>query len=213
MIKVIIFDFDGVILDTNKSKGLAFVEIFNKETSLIKKKIYKHHIENIGISREKKIIFISNKLLKTKITKKNLAELLEEFSNVVFKKVIQSKYIKGAKDFLCKNYFKYEFHISTATPQNEIIDILKKKNLLKYFKSINGSPKSKQTHIKNIIKNSKCTKKEILFIGDSDKDLEAAKENNIIFFGIINQFNNFNKIKYKFRNFIEIDKFLKKNLI
>ena len=84
---------------------------------------------------------------------------------------------------------------------------------MKYFKSINGSPESKEEHIKKIIIKGNYKKKEILFIGDSDNDYNAAKKNKIKFLGIINEFNNFKKIKYKFRNFVEIDNFLKKNLI
>ena len=43
MIKSIIFDFDGVILDSNKAKGIAFVELFKNQNNTIKK-IYEHHI-------------------------------------------------------------------------------------------------------------------------------------------------------------------------
>ena len=210
MIKVIIFDFDGVILDTNKAKGLAFVETFSSEKSIIKKKIYNTHIENIGISRKDKIILILKSILKVKYNKKKLVNLLDKFSKIVFKKVIKSGYILGAKNFILNNHLSYDFHISTATPKNEIFDILQKKKIIKYFKSINGSPDSKISHIQKIIKNGKYKKKEVLFIGDSDNDLYAARKNNIKFFGIINEFNNF-KIKYKFKNFIEIEKFLRKN--
>ena len=37
MIKSIIFDFDGVILDSNKAKGIAFVELFKNQNNIIKK--------------------------------------------------------------------------------------------------------------------------------------------------------------------------------
>ena len=72
MIKVIIFDFDGVILDSNKAKGLAFIEIFKNQNSLIKKKIYNTHIENIGKSRKEKIIFILKNILKIKLSNKKI---------------------------------------------------------------------------------------------------------------------------------------------
>ena len=127
MIKVIIFDFDGVILDTNKAKGLAFVEIFKKQNSFVRNQIYNLHIKNIGKSRKDKIIYILKNILKVKITKKKYLKLLDNFSKVVYKKVIKSRFIIGSEYFILKNYLTYDMHISTATPSNEIKDILKKK--------------------------------------------------------------------------------------
>ena len=69
MIKTIIFDFDGVILDSNKAKGQAFVELFKNQNQNIKKKIYDFHINNIGKSREYKIKHIIKNILKKKYQK------------------------------------------------------------------------------------------------------------------------------------------------
>ena len=75
MIKTIIFDFDGVILDSNKAKGQAFVKLFKNQNQNIKKKIYDFHINNIGKSREYKIKHIIKNILKKKISKNNLSFL------------------------------------------------------------------------------------------------------------------------------------------
>ena len=210
MVKSIIFDFDGVILDSNKAKGQAFVELFKNQNKNIKKKIYDFHINNIGKSRDYKIKHIINNVLKEKkISKKNLSFLSKKFSTIVFEKVIKSKYIFGAKKFLKYNSSNYDFHLSTATPYNEIISILEKKKILKYFDSINGSPESKDQHIKKILKNWKYKKKDIIFIGDSLNDYNVAKKNGIIFFAIKNEFNNFDKLKYGFNDFRQIETILK----
>ena len=50
---------------------------------------------------------------------------------------------------------KYKFFISTATPQKKVNQILKEKNLHKYFNKIYGYPKSKKEHIYEIKKNKR----------------------------------------------------------
>ena len=52
--KVVILDFDGVILDSVNIKTEAFKEIFNRESKVIQNKIVNYHLKNGGISREKK---------------------------------------------------------------------------------------------------------------------------------------------------------------
>ena len=56
--KIVIFDFDGVILDTDLLKYNIFKNIFNIEKKSIQKKILKYHFLNQGINRIKKFELI-----------------------------------------------------------------------------------------------------------------------------------------------------------
>ena len=59
MIKSIIFDFDGVILDTVEVKGASFVELYKNESKEVKKQIKKYHFANLSVSRYIKINYIN----------------------------------------------------------------------------------------------------------------------------------------------------------
>ena len=48
-----------------------------------------------------------------------------------------------------------------------------------YFQSVYGSPDIKTNHIIDIMINTGYENKELIFIGDADADIIAAKENNI----------------------------------
>ena len=85
MIKSIIFDFDGVILDTVEVKGDSFVELYKNETNEVKKKIKKYHFANLGVSRYKKINYIGNSFLDFDKKKTN-SYYLEKFEQIVKKK-------------------------------------------------------------------------------------------------------------------------------
>ena len=114
-------------------------------------------------------------------------------------------------NFLSKYKKNFNFYISTGTPQKEIIKLLKKKKILKYFKGVYGSPKKKINHIKIIKKKNN----KLVFIGDSKEDYLAAKKGKIFFIAKINtesrkyfkkknieKINNFKNLNFKINKLI-----------
>ena len=79
--KNIIFDFDGVILNSHNVKTDSFEKIFSKYGKSIGKKAKNYHLKNVGKSRYLKFKYILNNVLKYKSTKKIMEYLDEEFSN------------------------------------------------------------------------------------------------------------------------------------
>ena len=65
-IKNIVFDYDGVILNSVEIKNDAFKELVKNYNDQVKKKFVKFHLENLGVSRYKKFEFLTNILLKEK---------------------------------------------------------------------------------------------------------------------------------------------------
>lgn len=203
----IIFDFDGVIINSHKIKTLAFYNVFKSYGKNKAIKAKKFHLENIGKSRYLKFKFILKNILKLKVTKEKMISLDEKFDSFINKKIHKLfpsyhliKFLKYKKNFV-------NFYISTGTPQIKIIKLLKKKKIFKYFKKVYGSPRSKMQHI-NIVKKNK---KKTIFIGDSFEDYKAAKNSNILFILKINSENKILRKKYKL-NTINSFKFLKKNI-
>ena len=62
-------------------------------------------------------------------------------------------------------------------PKKKIIEILKVKNLIRYFDRVYGSPKTKFEHIKLIRKK----KSSLVFIGDSYEDYLVSKKMKVNF--------------------------------
>lgn len=201
----IIFDFDGVIINSHKTKTEAFQKIFlnfGKQTGYRSKMF---HLDNIGKSRYFKFKYIYKHFIKKKINKKIINILDNQFEKYTSKKIINMKVSSYLLDFFNKKK-KYNFYISTSTPKTKIVDILKQKKILKYFKKIYGAPQSKYQHIKSIKKN----KSESIFIGDSYEDFKVAKKLKIKFILKNNSENQFlrkknRKIK-KINSFKKLDK-------
>jgi phosphoglycolate phosphatase-like HAD superfamily hydrolase len=77
-------------------------------------------------------------------------------------------------------------HIVSGSDQSELRYLCKEMGIDIFFKSIHGSPTTKNTLVKEVIESNGYSKTEIALIGDSYNDYEAAKVNDISFFGYNN---------------------------
>jgi phosphoglycolate phosphatase-like HAD superfamily hydrolase len=68
--------------------------------------------------------------------------------------------------------------------------LCKELGIYDYFKSIHGSPINKNKLVENVLLDNNHVESETILIGDSINDYEAAKANNVDFYG----FNNSNLI-------------------
>tara|TARA_B100000795_G_scaffold266513_1_gene249809 strand:+ start:5861 stop:6505 length:645 start_codon:yes stop_codon:yes gene_type:complete len=207
--KILIFDFDGVILDSVNIKTLAFQEIFKEHSKIIVKKITHHHEVNGGMSRSNKIKYYYKYFIKKRLTKKNEEKIIKKFKLIIFKKILKCKYIVGSYLFIKKNK-NYDCYISSGTPQNELREICKIRGISKYFKKIYGSPQKKEDHIKQIFKKHKQNKRDFIFLGDSITDKDAAKKCNIPFIQVGNFISKSRKAKIIIPNLKKLDDILKK---
>lgn len=197
MIKTIIFDFDGVIVESLKVKADAFSTIYDPYGKVIKNKVVKHHHANGGMPRYEKFKFYHKELLNITINDKEIDKLSKQFSNIVVSKVIESDFVPGVFEYINENYKKFKMFVSTATPINDIKKIIDGKKLSKYFIDIYGAPEKKPDHIKEILHKYNLKNEETLFIGDAITDMNAAKKYSMPFILRIHKYNQKQFKEYK----------------
>lgn len=180
-LKAIIFDFDGVVVDSVRVKVQAFYDLYLPFGEAIAQKVAQYHEQNGGISRFEKIRYFHKNLLKKDISEEEVQVLANRFSELVKEKVISASFIAGVLDFLEKNYQKYLFFVSTGTPETEILEIAKAQKIDHYFKEIYGSPDRKILHIERIMRKYNLTAEDLIFIGDSPNDRLSAQHFGIRF--------------------------------
>ena len=180
MIKCIIFDFDGVILESVDVKTKAFKALFSKYPQKVDE-IIKFHLDNGGMSRFDKFRYIYKNILKKELNAEEFNKLCRKFSKLVLEKVISSSFVKGIKDFLDIYKSQYAMFIISATPDKEIKFIVRRKSINKYFSGVFGSPMTKVDSIKEILRQRRYKPQEVVFIGDSHNDLKAAKHTKVFF--------------------------------
>lgn len=187
MIKNILWDFDGVILNSMPIRDYGFRNIFEHYPKEIVEKFIKYHRINGGLSRFHKIKYFYNTLLYKDISEEQIQEYAVKFTIIMKEELTNKKYlIQESVDFIKSNYKKYNFHIVSGSEHHELNYLCKKLDVSEYFLSINGSPTPKKELIRNLLEKEKYKKEETVLIGDSINDYEAAYINNIIFYGYNN---------------------------
>ncbi|EIP0948986.1 HAD family hydrolase, partial [Campylobacter coli] len=184
MIKNILWDFDGVIIDSLAVRDYGFREIFKEFDKVLVEKLIKYHSINGGLSRFHKIRYFFNEILKKDIEDKEVKAYADKFSLIMREELAKSKYlILDSVNFIEENYKKYNFHIVSGSEHNELNFLCQKLQINHYFHSINGSPTPKIELVKNLLIKESYKKSETILIGDSINDYEAAKESNMAFYG------------------------------
>ncbi len=188
MIKNIIFDFDGVILDSVPTKTEGFKKLFENFPNEVVDKLIEYHIQNGGISRYKKIKYFFNELLHQDISEDEVLNYANRYSIITKEELTNPKYIiEDAINFIKQNHKKYNMHIASGADESDLHYICEKLDLSQYFHSIHGSPIIKSDIVKTILEFNNYKNEETILIGDSINDYEAAKENAVEFYGYNNQ--------------------------
>ena len=178
--KVIFWDFDGVIKDSVKVKSEAYIELFEPYDSAIADRIRKHHEANGGISRYEKVpLYLEWAGLQT--TAANINNFCAKFSTLVFQAVIDAPWVPGVKDYLLAHYQQQVFILVSATPNDEIVDILEALEIFRLFQRVYGAPTPKDQAIAEVLKEQGCPPGRALMIGDSESDMMAAQTNRVSF--------------------------------
>lgn len=181
---VIVFDFDGTIVDSLKVKEEAFGKIYEPFGEHIVSEVKKYHRENVGISRHVKFKHWHTHLLNLPFDATVARRLSEYFSQLVVNKVVDSEYIPGAYEFLEKYYGQIKFYIASGTPQRELKKIVSTKGLIHFFNGVYGSPATKTEIIQNILRIERVAPGQVLMVGDATSDLKGARDNGTDFLGV-----------------------------
>ncbi len=183
--KVLIFDFDGVLADSVEVKTDAFAELYRPYGQTVMNKVIDHHRANGGMSRFDKFRHYHPEFLGKVVTDEDVNRLSSEFSQIVVDKVVNSADIPGATSFLEKYCKEKVCVVNSATPQDEIRDIVDQRGWSDFFVKVYGSPTSKLENLNKIIEiHPEFNKNDFIFFGDALSDLNAAIGAGIEFIGI-----------------------------
>jgi phosphoglycolate phosphatase-like HAD superfamily hydrolase len=179
---VIIFDCDGVILDSNKLKISAMYQALSglsSDQSAVDKSV-SYFKNNFGKSRFHHIDVFAKEIFK-----------LNDSDSMVFKEEALNAYSGHCKSLYLRSdltpgilsLFNYlsgkNLYVASGSEQQELNDVFKRRKLDHYFVEILGSPTPKVENIKSIINSNKSARH--LMIGDAVSDHESAKNNDIDF--------------------------------
>jgi len=178
--KAIFWDFDGVIKESLEIKGSAFYELFRPFGEKVAQRVYDHHLSNGGMSRMNKMPLYLE-WAKQKTSTETVDEFCSRFGKIVLKAVVEAPWVPGVEAFLRTNPYYQQFFLVSATPQEELEEILEQLQLMTCFLKVFGSPINKADAIQLTLKGFELTASQCLMIGDAMSDLRAAEFNAVPF--------------------------------
>jgi len=178
--EVVFWDFDGVIKESNEAKGDTFQDLFSTFGKEIADRVRRHHDENTGVSRYKKIpLYLEWSGIEP--TDEVVDEYARAFASQVCGKVVSSPWVPGVINYIEKHHEQQKMIILTATPQQEIQQIVARLGVEKFFFDIAGYPESKMAGIRRILATTGIKPEDALIVGDSIGDYEAARTTGVPF--------------------------------
>ncbi len=169
--RIIAFDADGVLFDSNKfKKSNIYAAVAMHKGETIAENFTDEFTKNNGVAREIKIreYFLGEK---------NVQDLILESYNSLNRSNLHTVQLTlGAKEVLKNLEKKARMICVSGGEESEIQEILDNHGLGNVFEKVLDGERSKADHFKNI-----GVEKIGLFIGDSRHDIETAKKLSIPF--------------------------------
>jgi phosphoglycolate phosphatase-like HAD superfamily hydrolase len=178
--QVIFWDFDGVIKDSVMVKSMGYEQLFMSYGKEVVEQVSQHHNIHGGISRYEKIpLYLSwaGEPANTELVQK----FCERFSKLVKQAVIDAPWVPGVREYLQASHTQQYFVLITATPQQEIEQILHALEMTRYFREVHGAPMAKAGTVRDVLQRLNCLPEKALVVGDSDTDFNAAEANSVTF--------------------------------
>ena len=188
MIKIIFWDFDGVILNSNKVRDKGFEMVLSGFPKDEVDKLLRFHRKNGGLSRYVKFRYFFEEIKGKEISEEEINDWASKFSDIMLSSLKdKTLLIPETNNFIKENYQNYQMHIVSGSDQTELRELCKSLEIEHFFKSIHGSPTPKNDLVKIIIEKHNYEPASGILIGDSINDYEAAKVNDLHFQAFGNQ--------------------------
>ena len=173
--KTIVFDCDGVVLDSNKTKTEAFRTIAARFGDAPAESLIQYHTQNGGISRQKKFEVLLKDILGLTDYEEQVNQLSDEYGQEVFSGLMTCKIANGLSE-LKQQTPHQNWMIVSGGSQKEIREIFQQRNIANFFDAgIYGNPDSKD-HIMQTLVESNSIQFPALFIGDSRYDHQISSK-------------------------------------
>lgn len=172
----VVFDCDGVLIESVDIKTEAFLEVFADHPEH-REAILRHHQAHLGVSRFEKFAWFHRELLGRELGAAESAALGRRYSELVFERAVRCPEVPGAGETLTAlQAAGVPLFIASGTPQEELERLIAARGWSERFQGIHGSPRTKPSILRGIAEELACPTEGLVFLGDGRSDFEAARE-------------------------------------
>ncbi len=179
--KTIIFDCDGVILNSNKIKKEAYLKVASYHYGKnLAASFVRYLSKNTGKTREHFFNHFLTSIVPKELYKVDLNQLISEVTIEIQKGLMECEISKSLFKLRQKTS-NIRWLVVSGGVQTELRDIFDKRSLLELFDGgIYGGPMTKDEILNSLVKENNI-ESPIVFLGDSKYDHEVSSRANIDF--------------------------------
>ena len=191
MIKCIIFDFDGVMVDSNAVKRSAYFDIFASfnGAQLVVEEVLGNNRDG---DRYQIIAAILRKLIDTgslSLENNTITDLMRfyarQYNGICEEYAATCREMPGVSLSLPQLARRYALYVNSATPKEPLRRIIRRRGWEVYFRGVHGRPHTKTENLARILESAKVRSSETVFVGDSQSDYETAIQGDCHFVGLV----------------------------
>ncbi len=187
-IKVLVFDVDGVLLDSKGVKRESWRGVFadrsREDDKLLQAKVDARVGDRYAIIRQ-----TLWELGESADLDKKIARYAARYDELVREGIRERGVFPGVLEMLARLIRRYPLYVNSFTPDKALRATLELFDLAKHFRGIYGSSRSKVLNLKDIGVREGMWSGHLLMIGDEPGDDEAASAVGCRFLGIADKVN------------------------
>jgi len=177
----VIFDCDGVILQSNDIKTNAFRSALADEPEDLVNEFISYHKNHGGVSRYIKFQYYYKKLKKHYNYREMTKQSIRQYESIIVDKLIDADYVPGFMDVI--GFFSdndIPCYVVSGGDEQELNYVFRCRGIDNKFLKIYGSPDSKIDNLGKIESGDQLHH-PALFFGDAEADMLAARQYGIDF--------------------------------
>jgi phosphoglycolate phosphatase-like HAD superfamily hydrolase len=171
--QTLVFDSDGVILNSNEVKTRAFHTTALPYGEASAQALVDYHVSRGGISRYVKFEYFLREIVHQPVNDSVMQHLLQTFTDEAIRGLVQAELASGLES-LRKQTPDSRWMVVTGGDQAELREVYARKNIASWFDAgLFGSPENKDAILAREL-HSGNLRTPAIFFGDSRYDHEAA---------------------------------------
>ena len=181
--KLIVFDFDGTLVDSNPIKQRAFAQCFAEFPDRLDE-IMAFCTGRHDLPRADKFRHVYEHILRRPYTAEISAEVHQRFEALTTQQIIDAPAIAGAEAFLRAACRHAPTALLSTTPHETLGQIIERRGWRSYFSIVQGAPVDKARWIMTRRTQLGFSRSQVVFFGDTPEDADAATAGGSVFIAL-----------------------------
>ena len=180
-IAVYVFDLDGTLIESDAVKTRAYFDIFPPAAEpVVQAAIRADRYEN----RFARIARILRGLQGAEPAQAEIDRLAKAYNDICETHQSICAERTGASRVLASLAAKRPLYVCSGTWEESLVRVVRARGWQPHFRGVYGGPRKKATNLERVAAHAGCSETEMLVVGDTRDDLDAAIEKGCVFRGV-----------------------------